>query len=71
MNDQKTEDLKTRRITVRISGSDLEALQHEANRRHTTLGAVVRDLIRATKVAAVANGTIGTNGTAGNGHTHG
>ncbi len=51
----------TRRITVRISGSDLDVLQEEATRRNTTLGAVVRDLIRATK-ANPANG---------NGHTHG
>ncbi len=61
MDTIKSEELKTRRITVRISGSDLELLQQEAGRRNTTLGAVVRDLIRATK-ANPANA---------NGHTHG
>jgi predicted DNA binding CopG/RHH family protein len=65
MNEQTNEELKTRRITVRISGSDLECLQEEATRRNTTLGAVVRDLIRATK-ANSANG----NGH-GNGHSSG
>jgi hypothetical protein len=49
----RPEELKTRRITVRISGSDLEVLQTEAQKRNTTLGAVVRDLIRA---AAHSNG---------------
>ena len=49
MSDPKIEELKTRRITVRISGSDLELLQQEATRKNTTLGAVVRDLIRATR----------------------
>jgi predicted DNA binding CopG/RHH family protein len=61
MTEPKMEELKTRRITVRISGSDLELLQQEATRRNTTLGAVVRDLIRATK-----GGTAGSNG-----HSHG
>jgi hypothetical protein len=63
MEDQKTEELKTRRITVRISGSDLELLQQEATRRNTTLGAVVRDLIRATRANhANSNGHTGHNG---------
>ena len=60
MSDPKAEELKTRRITVRISGSDLELLQQEATRKNTTLGAVVRDLIRATRIngssASAANG---------------
>jgi len=56
MNEPKPEELKTRRITVRISGSDLEALQEEATKRNTTLGAVVRDLIRATKENGHSNG---------------
>jgi hypothetical protein len=62
MNDLKPEELKTRRITVRISGTDLEVLQTEAQKRNTTLGAVVRDLIRASaeKVGA----------TNGNGHSN-
>jgi hypothetical protein len=58
MSDQKAEELKTRRITVRISGADLELLQQEATKKNTTLGAVVRDLIRATR----QNGA-GLNGT--------
>ena len=60
MSDPKAEELKTRRITVRISGSDLELLQQEATRKNTTLGAVVRDLIRATRTNGTAAG--GTNG---------
>jgi predicted DNA binding CopG/RHH family protein len=57
MNDPKPEELKTRRITVRISGSDLEVLQTEAQKRNTTLGAVVRDLIRgAAQKAGVSTG---------------
>ncbi len=60
MSDLKTEELKTRRITVRISGSDLELLQQEATKKNTTLGAVVRDLIRATRTNG--HGTNGSNG---------
>jgi predicted DNA binding CopG/RHH family protein len=57
MNETKPEELKTRRITVRISGSDLEVLQTEAQKRNTTLGAVVRDLIRgAAQKAGTSNG---------------
>jgi hypothetical protein len=57
MNEIKPEELKTRRITVRISGSDLEVLQTEAQKRNTTLGAVVRDLIRgAAQKAGASNG---------------
>lgn len=59
MNESKTEELKTRRITVRISGSDLEVLQTEAQKRNTTLGAVVRDLIRASAQKAGVNGVNG------------
>jgi hypothetical protein len=62
MNDLKPEELKTRRITVRISGTDLEVLQTEAQKRNTTLGAVVRDLIRES---AQKNGAH-----AGNGHAN-
>jgi hypothetical protein len=59
MNELKTEELKTRRITVRISGSDLETLQTEAQKRNTTLGAVVRDLIRASAQKSSGNGSNG------------
>jgi hypothetical protein len=60
MSEPKADELKTRRITVRISGSDLELLQQEATRKNTTLGAVVRDLIRATRSnGASSNGTNG------------
>jgi hypothetical protein len=59
MIEPKTEELKTRRITVRISGTDLEVLQTEAQKRNTTLGAVVRDLIRASAQKAGSNGANG------------
>ena len=39
-------DPKGARITVRISQHDLQDLQREAQRRSTTVGAVVRALIR-------------------------
>ena len=40
-------DPKQRRITVRISNDDLASLQREAERRNTTVGAVIRHLIRS------------------------
>ena len=46
MTEVKPLELKTRRITIRISGSDLTFLQQEASRLNTTVGGVVRDLIR-------------------------
>jgi hypothetical protein len=42
----KSKDPKDTRITVRISDKDLRELQGEAKRRNTTIGAVVRLLIR-------------------------
>jgi hypothetical protein len=42
----KTTDPKGVRITVRITDSDLSRLQAEARLRSTTVGAVVRSLIR-------------------------
>jgi len=42
----KSKDPKGTRITVRISDKDLRDLQAEAKRRNTTIGAVVRLLIR-------------------------
>jgi hypothetical protein len=42
----KSKDPKATRITVRISDKDLRDLQGEAKRRSTTIGAVVRLLIR-------------------------
>ena len=42
----KSKDPKGTRITVRISDKDLATLQAEANRKNTTVGAVVRSLIR-------------------------
>jgi hypothetical protein len=55
MTEVKPLELKTRRITIRISGSDLTFLQQEATRLGTTVGGVVRDLIR--KQAAQSHGT--------------
>jgi hypothetical protein len=46
MTEVKPVELKTRRITIRISGTDLTFLQQEASRLNTTVGGVVRDLIR-------------------------
>lgn len=42
----KSKDPKGTRITVRISDKDLKDLQTEAKRRNTTIGGVVRVLIR-------------------------
>lgn len=42
----KTKDPKDTRITVRISEKDLRDLQSEAKRRNTSVGAVIRMLIR-------------------------
>ncbi len=42
----KTKDPKDTRITVRISEKDLRDLQTEAKRRNTSVGAVIRLLIR-------------------------
>ena len=42
----KSKDPKATRITVRISDRDLRELQSEAKRRNTTIGGVVRLLIR-------------------------
>lgn len=42
----KTNDPKGVRITVRITDSDLSQLQEAARQRATTVGAVVRSLIR-------------------------
>jgi hypothetical protein len=42
----KSKDPKDTRITVRISDKDLRDLQTEARRRNTTVGGVVRLLIR-------------------------
>jgi len=42
----KSKDLKGTRITVRISDKDLRELQAEAKRRDTSVGGVVRLLIR-------------------------
>jgi predicted DNA binding CopG/RHH family protein len=42
----KSKDPKGTRITVRISDKDLRDLQNEAKRRNTTIGGVVRLLIR-------------------------
>jgi|GEM_PF-2576869 len=45
-NPVSDKDPKGARITVRISQHDLQDLQREAQRRSTTVGAVVRALIR-------------------------
>jgi predicted DNA binding CopG/RHH family protein len=42
----KTKDPKGTRITVRISDKDLRDLQNEAKRRNTSVGGVIRILIR-------------------------
>ncbi len=42
----QSKDPKDTRITVRISDRDLRELQSEAKRRNTTIGAVIRLLIR-------------------------
>lgn len=42
----KTKDPKGTRITVRISDKDLRELQSEAKRRNTSVGGVIRMLIR-------------------------
>jgi hypothetical protein len=42
----RSKDPKDTRITVRISDQDLRELQSEARRRNTTIGGVVRLLIR-------------------------
>jgi predicted DNA binding CopG/RHH family protein len=42
----KTKDPKDTRITVRISEKDLRELQAEAKRRNTSVGGVIRVLIR-------------------------
>jgi hypothetical protein len=42
----KSKDPKETRITVRISDKDLRDLQGEAKRRNTSVGEVVRLLIR-------------------------
>lgn len=42
----KSKDPKDTRITVRISDKDLRDLQAEAKKRNTTVGGVVRVLIR-------------------------
>ena len=42
----KTKDPKGTRITVRISDKDLRDLQSEAKRRNTSVGGVIRVLIR-------------------------
>jgi hypothetical protein len=42
----KTKDPKGTRITVRISDKDLRDLQTEAKRRNTSVGGVIRTLIR-------------------------
>lgn len=42
----KTKDPKDTRITVRISEKDLRELQTEARRRNTSVGGVIRLLIR-------------------------
>ena len=42
----KSKDPKGTRITVRISDKDLRDLQAEAKRRNTTIGGMVRLLIR-------------------------
>lgn len=42
----KSKDPKGTQITVRISDKDLKDLQVEAKRRNTTVGGVIRVLIR-------------------------
>jgi hypothetical protein len=42
----KSKDPKATRITVRISDKDLADLQSEARRRNTSVGGVIRTLIR-------------------------
>jgi hypothetical protein len=42
----KSKDPKGTRITVRISEKDLRDLQNEAKRRNTSVGGVIRILIR-------------------------
>jgi hypothetical protein len=42
----KSKDPKDTRITVRISAQDLRDLQTEAKRRNTSVGGVIRILIR-------------------------
>lgn len=42
----KSKDPKDTRITVRISDKDLRDLQAEAKRRNTSVGGVIRLLIR-------------------------
>lgn len=42
----KSKDPKGTRITVRISDKDLRDLQNEAKRRNTSVGGVIRTLIR-------------------------
>ncbi len=42
----KSNDPKDTRITVRISEKDLRDLQSEARRRNTSVGGVIRVLIR-------------------------
>ena len=42
----KTKDPKSTRITVRISDKDLHDLQTEARRRNSSVGSVIRTLIR-------------------------
>lgn len=42
----KTKDPKGTRITVRISDKDLRDLQSEAKRRNTSVGGIIRMLIR-------------------------
>jgi predicted DNA binding CopG/RHH family protein len=42
----KSKDPKDTRITVRISDRDLRDLQSEAKRRNTSVGGVIRTLIR-------------------------
>jgi hypothetical protein len=42
----KSKDPKGTRITVRISDKDLRDLQNEAKRRNTSIGGVIRVLIR-------------------------
>jgi hypothetical protein len=42
----KSKDPKGTRITVRISDKDLRDLQNEAKRRNTSVGGVIRVLIR-------------------------
>ena len=43
----KTIDPKRTRITVRLSDGDLKSLNLTARKRGVTVGAVVRDMIRA------------------------